>query len=253
MNTNVQITAVKMKFDGGVDGYQVCLTGLDGKLDTRREFHDSEKAISFLFEVAKKFDLEMKMLEFNGLSAAYERAKEEEQRIINEMAAVVADNDTEAEQAEEPANEIASTESVASVPTDSELVSSPMLKQFKDLKKQHPDAMLLFRCGDFYETYLEDAKAAAEILGITLTRNNKTGIEMAGFPYHALDSYLPKLIRAGKRVAICDQIENPKTTTKRGITELVSCNAESKPRGRRSKAEQPGGIQFEFNNEEIAV
>ena len=106
---------------------------------------------------------------------------------------------------------------------------TPMMKQFFDLKAKHPDAVLLFRCGDFYETYCEDAVIAARILGITLTkRNNGAGVkgdEMAGFPHHALDTYLPKLIRAGKRVAICDQLEDPKLTkklVKRGITELVT-------------------------------
>ena len=104
----------------------------------------------------------------------------------------------------------------------------PMMKQFLDLKAKHPDAVMLFRCGDFYETYSTDAIIAAEILGITLTkRANGKGktVEMAGFPHHALDTYLPKLIRAGKRVAICDQLEDPKTTkklVKRGITELVT-------------------------------
>ena len=104
-----------------------------------------------------------------------------------------------------------------------------MMQQFFDLKAKHPDALLLFRCGDFYETYCEDAVTAAQILGITLTkRNNGAGVkgdEMAGFPHHALDTYLPKLIRAGKRVAICDQLEDPKLTkklVKRGITELVT-------------------------------
>lgn len=104
----------------------------------------------------------------------------------------------------------------------------PMMKQFLDLKAKHPDAVMLFRCGDFYETYSTDAIVASEILGITLTkRANGKGktIEMAGFPHHALDTYLPKLIRAGKRVAICDQLEDPKLTkklVKRGITELVT-------------------------------
>ena len=104
-----------------------------------------------------------------------------------------------------------------------------MMKQFFSLKEKHPDALLLFRCGDFYETYCDDAVAAAKILGITLTRRNNGGsaatTEMAGFPYHALDTYLPKLIRAGRRVAICDQLEDPKLTktlVKRGITELVT-------------------------------
>ena len=106
---------------------------------------------------------------------------------------------------------------------------TPMMKQFFDFKAKYPEALLLFRCGDFYETYCEDAITAAQILGITLTRrNNGAGVkgdEMAGFPHHALDTYLPKLIRAGKRVAICDQLEDPKLTkklVKRGITELVT-------------------------------
>lgn len=108
---------------------------------------------------------------------------------------------------------------------------TPMMRQFYDLKAKHPDAVLLFRCGDFYETYCSDAIVASEILGITLTKrsNGKSdaskAIEMAGFPFHALDNYLPKLVRAGKRVAICDQLEDPKMTkklVKRGITELVT-------------------------------
>ena len=109
-----------------------------------------------------------------------------------------------------------------------DIVLTPMMKQFLDLKAKHSDAVMLFRCGDFYETYSTDAVVASEILGITLTkRANGKGktIEMAGFPHHALDTYLPKLIRAGKRVAICDQLEDPKLTkklVKRGITELVT-------------------------------
>lgn len=111
---------------------------------------------------------------------------------------------------------------------DNEVILTPMMKQYFELKAKHPDAIMLFRCGDFYETYSEDAVTASEILGITLTkRANGQGktVEMAGFPHHALDTYLPKLIRAGRRVAICDQLEDPKTTkklVKRGITELVT-------------------------------
>ena len=111
---------------------------------------------------------------------------------------------------------------------DKSIARTPMMKQFVKLKSKHPDALMLFRCGDFYETFSNDAVLAANILGITLTRraNGKNQfVEMAGFPHHALDTYLPKLIRAGKRVAICDQLEDPKTTTKlvkRGITELVT-------------------------------
>ncbi len=106
---------------------------------------------------------------------------------------------------------------------------TPMMRQFYEMKALHPDALLLFRCGDFYETYCEDAVVAAQILGITLTRRNQKGssanTEMAGFPHHALDNYLPRLVRAGHRVAICDQLEDPKLAkklVKRGITELVT-------------------------------
>jgi len=108
---------------------------------------------------------------------------------------------------------------------------TPMMRQFYDLKAKHPEALLLFRCGDFYETYNEDATVAADILGITLTKRSSvagtaaSGTAMAGFPFHALDTYLPKLIRAGRRVAICDQLEDPKLAkglVKRGITELVT-------------------------------
>ncbi len=118
------------------------------------------------------------------------------------------------------------TQFIVMAKKDGEL--TPMMKQFFDLKAKHPDALLLFRCGDFYETYCDDATDAAQILGITLTRRNNgaaKGDAMAGFPHHALDTYLPKLIRAGRRVAICDQLEDPKLTkklVKRGITELVT-------------------------------
>ncbi len=114
---------------------------------------------------------------------------------------------------------------------EKEVAMTPMMRQFYDLKAKHPDAIMLFRCGDFYETYCADAILASEILGITLTKRSNgkaeafAPIEMAGFPFHALDTYLPKLIRAGKRVAICDQLEDPKLTkklVKRGITELVT-------------------------------
>lgn len=109
-----------------------------------------------------------------------------------------------------------------------DVVETPMMKQFFDIKRKYPDAVLLFRCGDFYETYSSDAVECAGILGITLTRRangSAKTVEMAGFPHHALDTYLPKLVRAGKRVAICDQLEDPKLTkkiVKRGVTELVT-------------------------------
>lgn len=107
---------------------------------------------------------------------------------------------------------------------------SPMMRQWHEIKSKHPDALLLFRCGDFYEAWNEDAEKCSRVLGITLTwRNNNVSHAyntykgaMAGFPYHALDTYLPKLVRAGFRIAICDQLEAPKKTVKRVITELVS-------------------------------
>lgn len=109
-----------------------------------------------------------------------------------------------------------------------QIAETPLMKQYIEIKKQHPDAVLLFRVGDFYETFSDDAIVASEILGITLTRRANGAaqfVELAGFPHHALDTYLPKLVRAGKRVAICDQLEDPKATkklVKRGITELVT-------------------------------
>ncbi|MFT3753139.1 MAG: DNA mismatch repair protein MutS [Paludibacter sp.] len=109
-----------------------------------------------------------------------------------------------------------------------EIVETPMMKQFNEIKAKHPDAILLFRCGDFYETFSTDAIRASQILGITLTKRangSAKTIELAGFPHHALDTYLPKLVRAGMRVAICDQLEDPKLTkkiVKRGVTELVT-------------------------------
>ena len=147
---------------------------------------------------------------------ANEKKKEEEKKNSPEQ--------KEKEKQEEKAKEEktkAETKAVAAV------ALTPMLRQFLDLKKKHPNALLLFRCGDFYETYKDDAEKASKILGITLTRSTKQKddqgkpLAMAGFPYHALDTYLPKLIRAGQRVAICDQIEAPKQTTKRGISEMA--------------------------------
>lgn len=96
-----------------------------------------------------------------------------------------------------------------------------MVKMFNELKAKHPDAVILFRVGDFYESYFEDAKKIAEVLGLTLTRQAKTKMDLAGFPYHALDTYLPKLIRAGFRVAICDDISEPVKLKKRGSDETT--------------------------------
>lgn len=115
------------------------------------------------------------------------------------------------------------------------------LKQYYELKAKHPDALLLFRCGDFYETYKDDAEECAHILGLTLTSSKVHGL-LTGFPYHALDIYLPKLIRAGKRVAICDQLEEPKLTqklVKRGATETALPTTQEKPQPKPGKLVLP--------------
>lgn len=118
-------------------------------------------------------------------------------------------------------------------------VSNAIMKQFDELKKKHPDAILLFRCGDFYECYEDDAKAVAEVCGLQLTTSGET--TMAGFPHHALDTNLPKLIRAGKRVAICDQLEKPKPkpTADAITTAIKDMQAESEPKAEEPKAEKP--------------
>lgn len=109
------------------------------------------------------------------------------------------------------------------------ILQTPLMKQYEEMKRKHPDAVLLFRVGDFYETFSEDAVIASDILGITLTRRANGAnnyVELAGFPHHALDTYLPKLVRAGKRVAICEQIESPliqkKMRSKTAVTEVVT-------------------------------
>ena len=116
---------------------------------------------------------------------------------------------------------------MAKVKKEKEVKETPLMKQYNQIKAKHPQALLLFRVGDFYETFGEDAIIAAKILGIVLTNRNNGGskLELAGFPHHSLDTYLPKLVRAGQRVAICDQLEDPKMTkkiVKRGVTELVT-------------------------------
>lgn len=128
-------------------------------------------------------------------------------------------------------------------------VNNPMMKQFRDLKAKHPERILLFRCGDFYETYEQDAADVAEVLGITLTKGDD-GVQMAGFPHHALDSYLPKLIRAGKRVAICDQItpsNSPRGEQKTNDNDNVNANGNDndnandnkKPKSEKPKTTKP--------------
>lgn len=118
----------------------------------------------------------------------------------------------------------------------SKIIDTPLMKQHREMKKKHPDAILLFRVGDFYETFSEDAVLASDILGITLTRRANGAssfIELAGFPYHALDTYLPRLVRAGKRVAICEQLEDPKlkkaNIARSNVAGLITPHRQSKP------------------------
>ena len=164
-------------------------------------------------------------------NAYYRKAKQQEQK-IEEQPAI-----EELITNEQPINETNNQPEVEQ-PTE----TSETMKQFEDLKSKHPDAIFLFRRGDFYETYKEDAKVASDILGITLTKH-KDGYQMAGFPHHALDTYLPKLVRAGKRIAICDQLEDPKLTkklVKRGITEMVTPGiAEQEETVEEPKQEEP--------------
>ena len=160
-----------------------------------------------------------------------EEEKTSSEKDVKELAVDAASTGAERipEQREEKKQEEKKEEKVATAAV------SPIVKQYLDLKKKHPDAILLFRSGDFYETYKDDAVKASNILGITLTKSNGRKddegkpLAMAGFPYHALDTYLPKLIRAGERVAICDQLEAPKQTTssKREITEMVTPGQET--------------------------
>ena len=243
MKTNVQITAVKKEFKNGQNGYEVKVEGMEGKLDCKMNFHEPLKAMRYMFLLSKRLELQIDTVQLAALSIAYQRAKEAENKAVEDAAQAV----KELGEGDEPAQSPEISEGLAPA-------ISPLLQQFDELKAKHPEALLLFRCGDFYESYREDAVALSEVLGITLTKRSSDNINMAGFTYHALDTYLPKLIRAGKRVAICDQIEDPKAKTlvKRGITDLVSGAeqpaepAATKRRGRKPKAEQS---DMTFNDE----
>lgn len=219
-------------------------------MDDMEEDKECSKLLEQIDKLEKKCRAETQpnrqremFLELKDLKAKLD----ERVKMLQEQAKQNTPQQKEKEKREEKAKEEktkAETKAVAKV------ALSPMLKQFLDLKKKHPDALLLFRCGDFYETYQKDAEKASKILGITLTRSSKTKdqdgkpLAMAGFPYHALDTYLPKLIRAGERVAICDQIEAPKQTTKRGVTELLSPGS-AKEQEQKSAKEAPKEEQQE--------
>lgn len=144
--------------------------------------------------------------EIKRTGAVSTRAKARQEAEAKERAEQEAKDKAEAEEAAKPKQIVEA------------ITTAPLIKQYEDMKKKHPDAVLLFRCGDFYECFADDAVVASDVLGITLTRraNGKSkSIELAGFPHHALDTYLPKLIRAGHRVAICEQLDEPKRKTKR--------------------------------------
>lgn len=198
---NVQIVANPAEFKNGSKGFKVEVKGMEGKLNIKRSFADPLKAMRFMFMLSKKLELQINKIDLAAVSIAYQKAKAELAKAQNEVNTVAANAQAEAEELEKESE---------SDDSDSDSKDSPMMKQFKDMKKMHPDALLLFRCGDFYETYHEDAQKVSQILGITLTVRSKDKTKMAGFPYHAMDTYLPKLIRAGQRVAICDALTDPR-------------------------------------------
>lgn len=230
MKANVQISAVKKEFKNGQQGWQVFVDGMEGRLRCEMNFKDSLKAMRYCFLLSKRLDLQINDIQLAALSLDYQRAKDAVDKAVEDATAVAQEvaGEAGAEPEEAPAPEVKSEE----------LVRTPNnvhVSQYEELKRKHPDALLLFRCGDFYECYDEHAEKAAECLGITLTVRNSTGRKMAGFPYHALDTYLPKLIRAGHRVAICDQLEEPKGSAK--VVEMVEPASKKRSYKKASEAE----------------
>ena len=209
MEAKFQITAVRKEFKNGGNGWQVFVEGMEGNLRCEMNFREPLKAMRYMFSLSKQLNVQVDKVSLAALSIEYQTAKAQ----------------TESHEGE---NNTGEQDSSSEESAPEELVRKPntvLVSQYEELKRKHPDALLLFRCGDFYECYDEDAKIAADILAITLTVRSSTGRRMAGFPFHELDTYLPRLIRAGQRVAICDQLEDPMRSTKlvkRGITELVS-------------------------------
>ena len=213
METKIWISAEKKEFRNGTSGWKVYISGMEGNLSCQMNFREPLKAMRYAFMLSKKMGVQIDSLHLAALTIDYRRSKAQSDSHEGENNTSEKDSSSE-ESAPEKKSE--------------ELVRKPntvLISQYEELKRKHPDALLLFRCGDFYECYDEDAKIAADILAITLTVRSSTGRRMAGFPFHELDTYLPRFIRAGQRVAICDQLEDPMRSTKpvkRGITELVS-------------------------------
>lgn len=223
MKTNVQITAVQKEFKDGQHGWQVFVDGMEGKLRCEMNFKNTLKAMRYCFLLSKRLNLQINDVQLTALSLDYQRAKDAMAKAVEdaaqgaqEVAAKAGGTEDEpAEEKPEPA------------PEEAALADSPFFKQFCDLKDKHKDSLLLFRHGDFYECYEEDAVKAAEVLCLTEVRTLKDNITMAAFPHHALDTYLPKLIRAGIRVAICDAIEAPRRGRKPKASKAASKREES--------------------------
>ena len=207
-NSAVQIVANNAEFKNGNKGFRVEIKGMEGKLNASRSFANPLKAMRYMFLLSKKLELQINSIDLAAVSIAYQKAKAELSQATVKVNEVAANAQSDAETMEKESE---------SEDSDSDPVKedkrATFRKQFEEFKEKHPDALLIFRCGDFYETYEDDAQIASEVLSITLTLDSKNKRKMAGFPYHALDTYLPKLIRAGHRVAICDQLEAPKKTS----------------------------------------
>ena len=228
MKANVQISAVKKEFKNGQQGWQVFVDGMEGRLRCEMNFKDSLKAMRYCFLLSKRLELQIDSIQLAALSLDYQRARAAVDKAVEDATKVAGEvaGEAGAEPEEATAPEVKSEELVRTP-------NNTLISQYEELKRKHPDALLLFRCGDFYECYDEHAVKAADVLGITLTVRNSTGRKMAGFPFHALDTYLPKLIRAGLRVAICDQLEAPKGSAK--VSEMV----EPASKKRSGKSAQP--------------
>ena len=221
METNVKVSVLRKSVTVGEVKYEARISGLDGNLDHSLSASTPKGVMRGIFSIMNLFKLDIDTVEINACHQAYAEAKAAERKVIDSIQESLSNLEGCLDEPSSPKGDKVSEEKAPEL--------TPMLKQFYDLKKKHPDAVLLFRCGDFYETYCEDAIKVADCLAITLTRSNSKKnaegkpLEMAGFPYNALDNYLPRLTRAGHRVAICDQIEDPKvkTAVKRGTKKVA--------------------------------
>ena len=211
--STVQIVANATEFKNGNKGFKVEVKGMEGKLNITRSFSDPLKTMRFMFMLSKKLELSINKIDLAAVSIAYQKAKAELAQASIHVNEVAANAQSDAQEMEKDSEAEASDSDSETV---HEFIGTDYYKNaLKEYKEKHPDALLLFRCGDFYESYEHDAEIAAEVLGITLTLDSKNKRKMTGFPNHALDTYLPKFIRAGHKVAICDQLEAPKKRSKK--------------------------------------